>query len=386
MAAALPRNNSNACSTLASMMNQRTLEKGSRFWGLALACFLLLGSCAKKMVHPGQDSLIEADNKAIQYTGRVDFSDPKKPKFWASGVYITARFKGPSCEAVINDEVLGGNNHNYLEIIVDNNTPVRLKLTEKTNTVKIAEGLSDGEHTVTLVKNTESGIGYLEFLGFRCKKLVALPPKPTRKLEFVGNSITCGTGMDLSVFPCNQGQWYDQHNAYMAYGPRVARQLGAQWYLTSVSGIGLIHSCCDMTITMPQVFDKVNQRANAIPWDFSRYEPDAITVCLGQNDGRQDSTKFCGAYVQFIKTIRGHYPNAEIITLTSPMADSTLTPVLKRYLTGVVNQLNSSGDRKVHSYFFSRSYNRGCGGHPDLADHELIANELSAYLKKTLGW
>ena len=137
--------------------------------------------------------------------------------------------------------------------------PVRLQTKGRINEI-IVEGLSEDNHTITICKNTEAGIGYLEFAGINCKKLLELPVKPVRKIEFIGNSITCGTGMDLSEIPCGKGQWYDQHNAYMSYGPLTSRALYAQWVLSSVSGIGLIHSCCNMNITMPQVFDKINMR------------------------------------------------------------------------------------------------------------------------------
>jgi len=59
---------------------------------------------------------------------------------------------------------------------------------------------------------------------------------------------------------------------------------------------------------------------------------------------------------------------------------------LKKYLTSVVNQVNKAGDRKVSTFFFSRSWNHGCGGHPDMADHQVIAKELSEYLKKKMRW
>src|SRR5690606_17269343 len=117
-------------------------------------------------------------------------------------------------------------------------------------------------------------------------------------IEFIGNSITCGMGNDASAIACNTREWYDQHNAYMAYGPLTARKLNARWQLTAESGIGLIHSCCNKKTTMPQVFDKINVADDTIAWDFSRYQPDVVTVCLGQNDGIQDSTAFCNAYVQ----------------------------------------------------------------------------------------
>jgi hypothetical protein len=58
-------------------------------------------------------------NPYFQYTGRIDFSDPDKPRFWSSGVYIAAKFHGTNCKIILNDEVLYGSYHNYIEVIVD---------------------------------------------------------------------------------------------------------------------------------------------------------------------------------------------------------------------------------------------------------------------------
>lgn len=325
------------------------------------------------------------DDPLIQYTGRIQTTNSSLPRFWAPGVYVKAEFNGDVCQVFLNDEVLWGNSHNYIEVIVDNKKPGRLQLKWKNNEIKI-EGLSRGNHTITICKNTESGIGYLEFAGINCKKLLKLPAKPTRKIEFIGNSITCGTGMDLSEVPCGKGQWYHQHNAYMSYGPLTARALNAQWVLSSVSGIGLVHSCCNMAITMPQVFDKIDMRDDSIEWNFVNYIPNVVTICLGQNDGIQDSTIFCNAYIQFIKNIRDKYPDAALICLTSPMADSTLSASQKNYLSSMVSTVNKSGDKEIYKYFFSKQYHHGCGGHPDLKEHKMIAAELIRYIKNLENW
>lgn len=332
---------------------------------------------------PRETKFFAADNAMIQYTGRIDFSDPQKPKFWAPGVYIKAKFSGTTCSIHINDE---GHSLNYLEIVIDDNKPSRIKLKEKTNIIKAAEGLDPGEHTITICKNTETNIGYVEFLGLDCDSLLPLPAKPERKIEFIGNSITCGTGSDLSAAGCKQGRWHDQHNAYMSYGPITARALDAQWQLTAYSGIGMIRSCCNLPITMPQIFDKLNlHTSNGIAWDFSKYQPDVVTICLGQNDGIQDSVAFCSAYVNFIKDVRSRYSQAQIVCLSSPMANGELSHVLKKYLKGIAEYAGKE-DSKVHQYFFSRSYNSGCDDHPDLQEHQRIAEELSSHLKHLMNW
>jgi hypothetical protein len=333
----------------------------------------------------GELKLFAADNKLFQYTGRIDFSNKKLPRYWMPGVYVKAKFTGNKAVVVINDEMPWTNTHNYIEIVVDNEKQVRLQLTAKHNEIEVAAG-SSGDHTIVICKNTEAGTGYIEFEGLKCVALKQLPAKPTHKIECIGNSITCGTGSDQSEIACGKGVWQDQHNAYLSYGAVTARNLNAQYHLTSVSGIGLMHSCCNIGIIMPQVFDNINMRKDSIAWNFKSYVPDVVTVCLGQNDGIQDSTVFCDNYRSFIKQVRAQYPKANIVCLTSPMADEKLVAVTKSYLTAIVNKVNSDGDKLVSHYFFSKRFHNGCDSHPDLAEHQEIATELTVYLKELKGW
>lgn len=326
-----------------------------------------------------------ADHPYIQYTGRIDFSNPKLPRYWQPGVYFTAKFEGPVCDVILNDEVLYGSFHNYIEVVVDG-VARRLQTRSKRDTIRVASNAGPGPHTLIVAKNTEANIGYLELAGIRCGGLLNLAAKPARKIEFIGNSITCGASSDESGVKCGKGVWHDQHNAYMSYGATTARSLKAQYHLSSVSGIGLMHSCCNLDIIMPQVFDKVSMRNNTVAWEFKKYQPGVVTVCLGQNDGIQDSALFCTNYINFISRLRSYYPNAQIVCLTSPMADEHLVAFMKKSLISIVRTMQQSGDKKVSYYFFSKRYYHGCDTHPDVAEHQQIAKELTAYLKKLMRW
>jgi hypothetical protein len=361
---------------------RRTLQRPVILLGI-LVVFSF--QCKTLTAQQNKLSFFAADDPYVQYTGRIDFTRPKLPRFWQPGVYITAKFRGSYCEIILNDEVLWGKNQNYLEVVVDDKA-VRLQTKAKRDTIKVADNLSPGEHTLVISKNTEANIGYLELVGIRCAELIKPSPKPARKIEFIGNSITCGASSDITAVPCGKGVWQDQHNAYLSYGAITGRALNAQYHLSAVSGIGLMHSCCNMNVIMPQVFDKVSMRNDTIAWDFNLYQPDVVTVCLGQNDGIQDATVFNEKYIAFIKRLRGYYPEATIICLTSPMADANLAAFMKKSLTEIVSKMNTSGDKKVTSYFFSKQYSHGCDWHPDLEDHRNIANELTAFIRATMKW
>ncbi len=366
-----------------------------------LAAFLVLANvlwaCQSKPATVHDD--VGGCDERITFVGRTDFSTNPHPRQYAAGAYFSFAFSGNGCEIYIDDENLYGTNYNYLEIVVDDNEPVRVATkgvrntlvigrvqsskaadTTAVNIITLFEHLTEGHHTVEVVRDTETGMGYTCLKGICTTNLEQWTRPTDLRIEFIGNSITCGAESYLDEVPADSGMWFDRHRAYYAYGPRTARALNAQWALTSVSGIGLIHSCCDMTITMPEVYDKIALSTNQIAYDFA-YVPDIVTVCLGQNDGQQDSTAFCTAYVDFVHTLRAHYPEARIVLLSSPMADEELTAWMKRMLPAIAQ---ASADERTSYFFFSRSWNSGGGTHPDMNEHAEIAEELTAYLRSIL--
>ncbi len=330
---------------------------------------------------------IPPDNPAMQYMGRIDFSNPKLPRFWQPGVTINFRFKGDSCKLLVNDEVLWGKSHNYYQLVADG-ASYRLQTKSAADTIDVTPYLSSQEeHTVSLVKNTEAGIGYMEWAGVLLNgPLLQLPAMPERKIEFIGNSITSAMGNDASEIPCKTAEWYDQHNAYRGYGAITARALNAQYHLSSVSGIGLMHSCCDMDIIMPEVYDKVDMRDNKVQWDFAMYQPDVISICLGQNDGVQDETAFVDNYVTFLKQVKEKNPSAKIILLSSPMADDKLRDFQRKVLPLVAGKVKSENNDEVIYHVFGKQYVAGCDWHPDIKEHELIAAELIPVIQKAMNW
>jgi lysophospholipase L1-like esterase len=347
------------------------------------AVFALLSlfsiSCKEKA------KLFAADDERFAYMGRIDFTDKSKPKMWTSATQVSFVFEGTGCQAIITDEQLYGTYHNYLNIIVDG-VVKRIKLQQKTDTLQIAGGLANGTHTVVIAKSTEAGIGYIQFEGVICEKLLPAPKPATRKIESYGDSITSAMAADTVDIPCSKGEWYDQTNGYMSYAAITGRQLNAQYHLVSASGIGLIHSCCNMDILMPQVYDKISLRDNRLPWNFTAYQPDVVTICLGQNDGVQDSATFCNAYVQLIQKLRGHYPNTIFVCLSSPMADATLLAAQKKYFSGILQYLHQAGDKQVYSFIFSKQYVGGCGYHPTVSEQQQIADELTPFIRRVKGW
>jgi hypothetical protein len=338
-----------------------------------------------------------AKDSKIQYEGRIDFTNPEKPKLSGPGSYIKFQFKGTSCEVFLKDENLY-DQKNYISVELDGNYTGRIVLDSTKQSYVLAKDLIDTDHTILICKATESSIGYIEFSGILCNELVDLENKNGRLIEFIGNSITCGMGLDLSGIPCESGEWYDQHNAYLAYGPLSARALDADWLLSSVSGIGMTRYWNTTGPTMPDVYDDLYLSIDSImTWNPENHNPALVSICLGQNDfsdgegpkprAELDSTDYAEDYIKFLKKIRKRYPDAQIACISSPMIDGRKKKKLFSYLSAVVQYMQEKeNDAKIHLFEFKLTYNKGCSWHPSREDHLAISYELLPFYKKIMGW
>lgn len=321
------------------------------------------------------------DHAVISYVGRFDFSDPKHPKVWNPGAYIQFRFKGSKCIVNLNDEFLYGSYHNYVTIVVDGKSPKRVRLDQQVNELLIAEDLDNGEHDVLICKDTESNIGFIQLASIECEALVQQPKTKKKVIEFIGDSITCGNGSDTSKIKCGEGQWYDQHNAYLAYGPVVARKFNFDYLLSSFSGIGMAHSCCNIKEQMPDIYDHINLDKHGKKWKNTTHIPDVVCITLGQNDGVLKGNTYLNAYLSFVQHLRALYPKAQIVCCSSPMASNDLKAYHAVMIPKIVKMLQSSGDEAIHAFLYSGQYRSGCGSHPTVSQHQEMASELAGFLE-----
>ncbi|XXX78158.1 SGNH/GDSL hydrolase family protein [Sorangium sp. So ce134] len=349
-----------------------------------------------------------ADDSNILYSGRVDFSDPKRPRFSTPGVTIQAKFKGSSVAVTLDDEHKWDMYFNYIDVIVDDGPARKIQLLADATEYDVAADLPYGEHTVTVVKRTEASVGYAELLGFKFGGEIQAPPqKPSRRIEFIGDSISCGSGIEApnNSDRCQEDGWgQPYHNARLAYGPLVARQLGAEAHVTAVSGIGLVRNYSFMydARPMPEVYGLLFPELEDSPaWDRTRFVPDAVVIALGTNDfspgdserPKMDPETYADAYIDFVETLRGYYPEAHIFCVSSPMlgdgwpepTDMSATDH-KASLTRVEEHFAANGDARVHKVFVSKATGKGCGTHPDVAEHEAMAQEIAPAIRSALGW
>jgi hypothetical protein len=287
--------------------------------------------------------------------------------------------------------------HNYLQYELDGVYQRRIRVAAHTAAPVEIKAAGRGRHTIWLYKATEAHTGAIILHQVQATRVQALQRPAAPLIEFIGNSITCGAAADTSDVPCGQGVYHDQHNAYMAYGPRVARALKVNYIVSSVSGIGIYRNWNSDGPTMPQVYTKTDfQQQGTQEWNFSTYTPQVVSIALGTNDfshgdGKTprlpfDSAVFVDKYIQFVQLVKSKYPSAQIALLSSPMVGGSSGQLLQHCITAVKQRIDAlyTTSKPVALYFFKPMQPGGCTYHPSVQDHAVLAGELTPFFKKLL--
>jgi lysophospholipase L1-like esterase len=342
---------------------------------------------------PLPDGTVPADGppapSAPRFVGRFESTDGG-PIFSFSGSMIETRFAGTGLTLRIDDSSSTGWSNQYT-VVVDDGTPTILAVNSSSQQYVLAQGLAAGDHRVVVWKNTEWYEGDAQLLGIDLAAGGAFLPTPAaaRRLEFVGDSITCGYGDLGGDQYCNFSPDTESH--YLTYAGLTARALGADQVTVCQSGIGAYRDYDGNTSNTMGVLYPLSGGEGAA-WDFGRYTPHAVLINLGTNDfatGTPNATAFKSAYLDLVVTIRGKYPNATILLAAGPMLGGSELTTLKGWLADLVTQRATAGDTALAVVEFPTqdgSLGYGCDWHPSADEHEAMATILTGVLRTRLGW
>lgn len=340
-----------------------------------------------------------ADEKHVKICGRTLFIDGVRYINYSASA-VEFRFTGRRCEAVILSDCEGTIEimSAWIGIIINGGPMRRIKLSRAEETFLLYEGKSPAEVTIKIVKLSEAAFGKVGIKELICDGELSPAPKKPRRLEFVGDSITCGYGIE--------GVWgvdsftSAHENPLIAYAVRTAERLDAECNLVSWSGTGVVTSSVAEDVdeadrswlsrmlyryTDAGYSNDIGQRPFE-KWDFSRFVPDAVIVNLGTNDATwtrgiaERTAEFGRGYYDYIREIRQFNPEAEIVCTLGAMGRE-LCPEIARQ----VERLRSEGDKRVHFLEFEVQDERDCIGtdmHPNEVTNIKMADRLSGFLEK----
>ncbi len=400
--------------------------KIKRYAAAALAAGIALSACACSDGQTGQ----EADTNSQEQTTSQEETEmtPEKVELKEenfkelgrtyydngmiycalSGTGVEFSFTGTKCSVTVAGDNASGNSsgedaHARIGIYVNGERVIDDMIDNAIETYDVFDSESEETVDIKIVKLSEAphstyAITDISIVG---KNLKPAEDKD-RLIEFVGDSITCGYGVDDEDKTHNFST--KTEDCTKAYAYKTAETLDADYSLVSFSGYGIISGYSDGETkvsqqTVPQYYTKLGYSWSGngsfvpsdIDWDFSKRQPDVIVINLGTNDDSyckgqaERCEEYQSTYVEFLKTVRENNPDSEIIASLGTMGQA-LCP----YVEAAVKQYSEeTGDEKIHYLMFDQQNPRdglAADWHPTEKTHTKSAEKLSETIKEIMGW
>lgn len=361
---------------------------------------------------PIAGNVVKASHPLIQYIGRVSLNDIAR--FNYPGTTIQASFEGTSLKMICRPMT------GYFMAQIDGCEPFKVGFNApRDSVVTLATALPQGKHHIKLMYVMEGLFRNPEFHGFVLDKGSQLVPPaalPERKIEFIGNSITCGYGVESMEMSAPFEDETENH--WLTYANIVSDSLLAQHTSISRSGIGVYRNYdgpkTGSVENMPWQYEYTLFNKHDEKWDFSKYQPQLVCINLGTNDlstNNYDIRLYENNYRMFLKTVRSKYPAAKIVLLTGPMLDEKESSLQRAALDRICNdarkngftlpddavvgkkgknkKTKKSGDKDIYRFDFSfqtGDLGYGASWHPSKLQHQKMAGELLPFLRDLMKW
>ena len=364
-----------------------------KFSILLITLVVLMVGCSGKQVNMQS---FPATHPFLDWHGRITTDHQGHKWMYGSAAFLRFWFKGDSCKILLRNHAPGDDNYNYISFVIDGQHTQRIKIDfDSLEALTILPEHPSSIHDVEVYKETEAKNGAVEIGGIEAMELYTFSRHPAHHIEFIGNSITAGMSADLSTIPCDKGKWYDQHDAYDAFGPVVCRKLNCDYTLAAYSGLGMYRNWATDFPVMKDVYESISMDPDPSSprYDYNSFHPDVIVMCVGANDLSDgdgvtprlpfDSTKFINSYISFIQNIHQHQPQAQFLLLNGPINSPEKDMIFKACLTSIQSKAEQqiTGLKPMTLYFFPLVHPNGCGGHPDVAQQAEMAKQLEPVLR-----
>lgn len=244
---------------------------------------------------------------------------------------------------------------------------------------------AENETVIKLIKLSEAMFSgfYIDKIGAFCKGNIVPTEDKDVKIEFIGDSITCGYGIDSG----NIGGFSTRtENFAKTYAYLTAEKLNADYSAIAFSGYGVVSGfTSDGRINKNDIVSRYYDKSalyfdgGQAYWNFIGFEPNFVVINLGTNDAsycttaaRRDS--FREEYIELIKTVREKNTDTYILCVLGDMNNS-----LYPYIEEAVSEYKlSEKDYRVKAFTIDFKMGENeivIDGHPG-ADSNIIASEV----------
>ena len=351
----------------------------------------------------GNDGMLSEKN--LKPLGRTYFSDGRI--YCAlSGTGVEFSCTGKSCTVTVEGDssVSAGNIDNFsrVAIYLDGERVIDDMVYKMPETYTVFEGDSERTAEVRIIKLSESPMSNFAITSIDVPDGTVSPlPEKDRLIEFVGDSITCGYGVDDEDM--NHHFSTRTEDVTKTYAFKTAETLNADWSMVSFSGYGIISGYSDgeKKVTeqaLPQYYGSYGhtwaKNGDFSPqdtkWKFER-QPDVVVINLGTNDDSycknipERCEEFKTEYISFLKTVRKKNPDAAIICSLGIMGQN-LYPYIEEAVSAYTEE---TGDENVSCLRFdNQSPEDGIAAdwHPTERTHAKASAKLVEKIRRVTGW
>lgn len=257
---------------------------------------------------------------------------------------------------------------------------------------------------VEIVKLSETAMSTvgIQSIAVEAEDGVRPAPEKAHYVEIIGDSITCGYGVDDEVAEHHFST--KTEDVTKGYAWHTVKSLDVDYSLVCISGYGLVSGYVGEgepkkpEQTMQKYYDKLGfsygeylgRKAAESEWDFKR-RPELIVINLGTNDDsyalddpkRQEEYRL--AYIAFLKQVRSKNPKAKILCTLGIMGDR-LFSVLENAVEAYSGE---TGDTNVCTMRFAPQLLEDgyvADYHPTEITHKKAAEKLTSGIKTIMGW
>lgn len=345
-----------------------------------------------------EETVIVPNAENVKLLGRTYLDDDNVLWLSYSGSGAEFTVTGTRAEITImgDSSVSSGSNLARIAIYVDGERVVDDMIDKAEESYVLFEGEEERTAEVSIVKLSECamsscGIGKIDVDG-----TVAPTPDKDLYIEFIGDSITCGYGVDDE--DKSHSFSTTTEDVTKAYAYKTAQKLSADYSMVSISGYGVVSGyTTDGTKvsaqTIPQYYDKLgfsynnfnNTKPESIEWSFDGRQPDIVVLNLGTNDSSycggsiDKSEEFAQGYIDFLKVIREKNPDASIVCAFGIMGNS-----LYQYIEyATILYTEETGDTNVYPLALTPqdgSLGYAADWHPTEATHEQAADAVVEFI------
>lgn len=224
------------------------------------------------------------------------------------------------------------------------------------------------------------------------------------RIEFIGDSITCGYGVDDQDL--THGFSTATEDCTKSYAFKTAQALKADYSLVSYSGYGIVSGYSEngvkrSDLTVPQYYESYGftetggfgtQNPSKIKWDFSSFVPEVIVVYLGTNDSsytnmqEEKVNEYTECYVDFLKQIRSKNAGAKIICTLGTMGydlNGAMVKAAEQYTEQTGDKNITTLDLPLQDIVLDGV---AVNGHPTEKTYDKAASVLCEKIKSEMGW